>query len=149
MNRNLVAIIVILLIIGVGGYLAYRSYKPASDTTPVISTPTTETTQTTNSPTPEATTEAQMAKTTVTVTASGFEPKTITIKAGDTVTWMNNDTKTHNVSSDPHPIHTTYTTLNLGNFMAGKTTTLTFPNKGTYQYHDHLFPSFTGTVVVE
>lgn len=139
----------ILLVVGVGGYLAYRSYKPAAQTTPEVTTPTTTEASPAETMAPEATPEAKMDSRMVNVTAGGFAPKSITIKAGETVTWTNKDTKTHNISSVPHPTHTTYPPLNLGNFMAEKTVTLTFPTKGTYMYHNHLFPTLFGSVIVE
>lgn len=43
---------------------------------------------------------------TVTITASGVSPKTVTIAAGGQVTFINNDSQTHNMQSDPHPEHT-------------------------------------------
>ena len=40
------------------------------------------------------------ATTTVQITKNGFTPATITVTAGDTVTWHNADTKTHQVVAD-------------------------------------------------
>jgi len=41
----------------------------------------------------------------VTITASGVSPKSIVITAGSQVTFTNNDTRTHDMQSDPHPEH--------------------------------------------
>jgi plastocyanin len=40
---------------------------------------------------------------TVTITAAGFTPQTIDVALGSRVLFVNNDSKSHNVSSDPHP----------------------------------------------
>jgi len=41
----------------------------------------------------------------ITITASGVSPKSIVITAGSQVTFTNNDTRTHDMQSDPHPEH--------------------------------------------
>lgn len=78
----------------------------------------------------------------------GFSPASVNISTGDTVRWTNNDSVTRNVSSDPHPAHTDYAPLNLGNVAASGQLTLTFSSAGTYNYHDHLYSGFGGSVVV-
>ena len=73
-----------------------------------------------------------------------FVPTAITIKAGTTVTWTNNDNFTHSVqlldgglSGDPHVM------------APGESTTVTFPSAGTYHYQCHLHPqNMKGTVEV-
>ena len=42
------------------------------------------------------------------ITTSGFNPKTITIKVGDTVTFVNKDSAQHWPASNIHPTHQTY-----------------------------------------
>jgi len=78
----------------------------------------------------------------VSITGTGFHPATVTIKTGDSVTWTNNATKTHQVVS------------NGGAFASpvlapGKTYTFTFRAAGRYRYHDGLHPSLKGIVVVQ
>lgn len=85
----------------------------------------------------------------VVLSSSGFMPQTLTIKAGETVTWENSSGGTATVNSDPHPIHTNYPPLNLGQFNDGGTLTLKFDKPGAYGYHNHLNPSQTGKIVVE
>ena len=53
----------------------------------------------TGSSEPVATTKVSMAK------SYRFDPKTIEIKAGDTVTWTNNDNFTHTVKVDGREDH--------------------------------------------
>jgi plastocyanin len=42
---------------------------------------------------------------TITITASGVSPKTLTVMRGTQVTFVNSDTRTHEMNSDPHPTH--------------------------------------------
>ncbi len=96
--------------------------------------------------TPGSTRQSENA---VSLTAEGFSPSTLTIKAGSTVTWTNNSGSDATVNSDPHPIHTNYPPLNLGSFSDGGTLSLVFDKAGTYGYHNHLNPSQKGTVIVQ
>ena len=87
----------------------------------------------------------------VAITSSGFVPATITIKAGDTVTWTNQDSAQHQIATDPYPTEDA-----LASFKAAVPTAqnLTYSYKftkaGTYTYHDHLNPlKFKATVIVK
>lgn len=85
----------------------------------------------------------------VTITTSGFEPKTLSVKAGTKVTWTNKSRGISNVSSAIHPTHLVYPALNLGDIANGESVSLVFDKEGTYKYHNHLNPTQTGMVVVE
>lgn len=85
----------------------------------------------------------------VTLTSSGFSPATLTIKSGQTVTWINKSGEGATVNSNPHPVHTDYPPLNLGSFASGASLSLSFPKAGTYGYHNHLNPSETATIIVQ
>lgn len=122
-----------------GGYNSNQSGQYQSPATQQASPTTTQAT-----PTP-----AQQSQNTVTLTTNGFSPTSLTIKVGQTVTWVNKSGEAATVNSDPHPVHTAYTPLNLGNFPDGGTLSLTFDKPGTYGYHNHLNPSERGTIVVE
>lgn len=78
---------------------------------------------------------------TVSITGSGFSPKTVGIVADDTVVWKNNDTKNHQVVS-------TRGTFASPVIAPGKTYTFTFTQAGTYDYRDALYPARTGRVRV-
>jgi plastocyanin len=43
--------------------------------------------------------------TTVTITSSGLSAAQINVSAGARITFVNNDTRSHNMTSDPHPEH--------------------------------------------
>ncbi|MBI2133437.1 cupredoxin domain-containing protein [Candidatus Woesearchaeota archaeon] len=93
----------------------------------------------------------------VKITASGFDPATITINSGESVTWTNSDTKPHWVASAAHPTHDEYPERggcigskfdSCGSIGPGESFTFGFSRKGSWKYHDHLNPGLTGTVVV-
>lgn len=111
-------------------------------------------TKQTTAPTEESqqqreTQQSTQEETVVTLTSSGFEPQTITVKTGTKVVWTNESGDAATVNSDLHPIHRIYPPLNLGEFANKESLSLIFDKPGTYSYHDHLNPSRTGTVVVE
>jgi plastocyanin len=85
--------------------------------------------------TPVATDHVQMAK------SYRFDPKAIEIKAGDSVTWTNNDNFTHTVKVEDGPDH------KVGR---GDSVTITFEKPGTYHYvctlHSH---DMHGQVIVQ
>ena len=49
---------------------------------------------------------------TVTITAAGVSPSQVSITVGQSVTFVNNDTRPHEMNSDPHPEHTDCPELN-------------------------------------
>lgn len=85
------------------------------------------------------------------VTSKGFEPQTITVKKGTTVNWINEDTKPHQIASDPHPTHANLPELNSGLPLGDdEVYTFTFDKTGEFTYHDHINPfKFKGTVIVQ
>jgi len=78
-----------------------------------------------------------------------FNPSELTIKAGTTVTWVNQDSAPHMVASDPHPAHTDLPGLVSGTLAQGQTYSFTFDKPGTFGYHCHIHPSMTGRIIVE
>lgn len=98
------------------------------------------------------------AANTVEVTAAGFSPNTLTIKAGDTVAFVNKDSAQHWPASAVHPTHAVYPESGgcIGSkfdackgLEAGEKFKFTFNEKGTWKYHDHLNPALFGTIAVE
>ena len=78
----------------------------------------------------------------VTITSSGFQPGTLTVKAGDTVTWSNQDTAAHTVTSDTAGL------FDSGPIAQGATFKFTFSQAGTFTYHSTSDSGWTGTVTV-
>lgn len=79
---------------------------------------------------------------TFTITASGVNPKQITVTAGSRVLFVNSDTRRHDVASDPHPDHQDCPPINsvglLNPGQSRETTNLT--EVRTCGFHDHENP---------
>jgi plastocyanin len=92
---------------------------------------------------------------TVTITNGVVSPATVTVAVGQTVTFINNDNRAHEIASNPHPQHGSCPSIEGGLSVlgAGQTrTTRAFGNSGSCGYHDHLDdtnPSLRGTINVQ
>ncbi|KKR57644.1 MAG: hypothetical protein UU05_C0029G0015 [Candidatus Curtissbacteria bacterium GW2011_GWA1_40_47] len=102
----------------------------------------------TNGTTPE-TVESPVAGNVITYSESGFSPKQLTVKVGESVEFVNNSSSNVQVNSAPHPTHELYPELNIGVIAPGETKSVTFTTAGTKTYHNHLNPSQNGQVTVE
>jgi len=80
-----------------------------------------------------------------------FIPADITIHAGDTVEWSNDDTAAHTVTSGDIQVDSADvgTVFDSGLFMAGATFPVTFDEAGTYPYFCMVHPWMVGTVIVQ
>jgi len=83
-----------------------------------------------------------------------FTPQTLTVKAGTKVTWTNNDTTIHNVTSTNGPgIGAATTSLfSSGSLNGGQSFSYTFTKAGTYYYECTIHASMASmhaTVVVK
>ena len=90
---------------------------------------------------------------TITITGSGASPSTVTVPVGSRVTFVNNDSRSHQMSSNPHPIHTECPALNQANLSPGQSGVSGVLNTArTCGFHDHNFPDeaeLQGTVVIQ
>lgn len=97
--------------------------------------------------------DIETAPVTVRITADGFSPATLTIPAGTMVVWTNNDSAIHYVAPDVHTAHRKYRGIwddvGAGRIASAETYAFIFSEPGIYTYHDHLFPSLTGTIIVQ
>ena len=87
-------------------------------------------------------------------TNQSVSPGQVTVAVGQSVTFVNNDTRAHDMESDPHPAHTACPSMgNVGLLPAGQSkTTFGFANTGTCGFHDHNNPdtgSLSGRIVVQ
>lgn len=94
----------------------------------------------------------------VTYTDGGYSPAVLKVKVGDTVVFKNASSETMRVASANHPTHKVYPTTGgcVGStFDACKgippqeSWSFRFDLGGSWGYHNHLHPSFAGTVIVE
>jgi plastocyanin len=92
---------------------------------------------------------------TITITSAGANPRAVTVAVGQKVTFINNDTRQHEMASDPHPQHGSCPSMEngLGTIGAGQTKiTHAFANAGTCGFHDHLDSgngNLRGTITVQ
>ena len=91
---------------------------------------------------------------TVTITTSGVSPKSIQVSAGSRVLFVNNDVRSHTMTSDPHPEHTDCPEINQVGFLSPgqKRETGNLVTVRTCGYHDHDAPDATqlqGSIVIK
>ena len=85
---------------------------------------------------------AHVAETEVKIDNFAFAPQRVTVKAGTTVTWINDDDIPHTVASSAK--------LFKSNALDTKDKfSFTFTTAGAYEYFCSLHPHMTGTIVVE
>ncbi len=90
---------------------------------------------------------------TITIGANGaVSPAQVTISVGQGVTFLNSDSRSHEMDSDPHPVHTDCPAMNVGQLTPGQTkVSVALTTARTCGYHDHSDPnnaSLKGTVVI-
>jgi plastocyanin len=78
----------------------------------------------------------------VIMTNRAYDPATVTIKVGDTVTWVNQDAPQHDVVADNGEFKSEL-------FDKGKTFSFIFREAGTYPYHCSIHPGMTGVVIAQ
>lgn len=70
-----------------------------------------------------------------------FAPADLSVDAGSSVTWTNDDSETHTTTSDGNA-------WNSGNVPPRGHFTATFPTAGTFPYHCQIHPGMVGTITV-
>jgi plastocyanin len=93
------------------------------------------------SATPSTAAAAPVAASAVAIRNFAFGPQVITVKAGTTVHWTNNDTEAHTVTSDTSAFGSPV-------LQPGASYSFAFLKPGTYHYHCTIHPFMTGMVTV-
>ena len=75
------------------------------------------------------------------LTNTAYAPSPISIAAGDTITWTNNDNTAHTSAGDDG-------SWNSGSIAPGASFSRTFPSAGVFSYHCTIHPGMVGTVTV-
>ncbi len=78
---------------------------------------------------------------TVIIQSASFQPDSLTVPAGTTVTWINRDIVRHTVTS-------TEGLFDSGRLGSGESFTYTFEEPGTFDYYCTIHPTMQGTVTV-
>jgi plastocyanin len=90
---------------------------------------------------------------TITITAAGVSPSSVTVTPGQRVTFVNNDSRPHDMASDPHPEHTQCPEINVGFLQTGQSgTTQNLNTVRTCGFHDHNQPdvrTLQGTIRIQ
>jgi len=71
-----------------------------------------------------------------------FQPGTLTVKVGTTVTWVNHD-------DEPHTVNETNKTFKSGTLDTDAKFSYKFTSPGTYSYFCSLHPRMTGQIIVK
>jgi plastocyanin len=138
MKNSLLIPIAIVVIAVVGlAILLGGGIQPPTTTTTVTNAPTTTIATTTT--TIQNTTQTAS----VTIQNNAFSPANLTVKVGTNVTWTNQDSVSHTVTS------TTGSELNSNVMAKTKTYSHVFNTVGTYNYYCTIHTFMTGTVKVE
>lgn len=75
--------------------------------------------------------------------SNSYNPNAIEVRVGDTVTWINDDSSPHTVTSSSDD-----STFDSDVLRKGETFSFTFDKEGEYPYFCTLHPSMVGTVIV-
>ncbi len=134
-------IVIIVIVLGLGGYYFLTKNQAA----PMPMAPVDETTTEVTPVSPPAQTSTPTtAPQSVSVSIKNFvfSPATLSVKAGAKVTWTNNDSVAHTVTSDSGNL------LNSGTIAPGQSWSFTFTSAGTASYHCAFHPNMKASISV-
>jgi len=88
------------------------------------------------------------------ITSMGVTPRSVTVTRGSQVTFVNNDSRPHDMESDPHPEHTDCPEINsVGTLNPGQSRqTGNLNTARTCGFHDHLAAennTLRGSIVIQ
>jgi len=149
MNKNKIImfllLVVALLIIALplagcagSGSTAGTTAKETTTATTAASATAAETTAAAGDTTAAVTTSA---KNEISIKGNAFSPDNLSIKVGDTVTWINNDSYAHTVKAKTGEFDS-------GNMASGGKFSFTFDKEGTIDYICGIHTFMTGKIVV-
>jgi len=77
-----------------------------------------------------------------TLTSTAYSPNPLNVSVGTTVTWVNNDSTTH----DSTAVNNSFTT---GSIAPGRSASVKFQSAGSFQYYCTIHPGMVATVSVQ
>ena len=97
-------------------------------------------------PAPTPTPTPTPGGTTITISNNAVSPQTLTVARGTRVTFVNNDSRNHEMNSDPHPAHTDCPEIDDVGFLTPGQSKQTgnLNTARTCGFHDHNQPSTSG-----
>jgi len=133
MNKNLLVVLIIVMVIIIGAIYFLQQPKNMEDNQPNMNND--------QSDQPSGSEANNSPKTfDVTIVNFSFSPTEITIKAGDTVTWTNQESAPHTISGNGFQSNT---------LSKGQSFSFTFDNKGVFDYICGIHPSMKGRITVQ
>jgi plastocyanin len=108
----------------------------------------------TTSPSPTPTSGGATTAATITIANNAVSPQSVTVSRGSRVTFVNNDSRVHNMNSDPHPAHTDCPEINQIDLISSGQSRQTgvLNTARTCGYHDHdqdTVRSLQGTITIQ
>lgn len=134
-KKALIIIIILLTLVAIIGFIIAKNSQENSSNEKVNLNPSAKITPT--------------EIVTITLTENGFDPNEISITPNTKVVWINNSGQFATVDSNPHPIHTENSEMNLGEFGDGEKLELIFPKTGEFNFHNHYNSEQGGRVTVQ
>jgi len=95
------------------------------------------------------TVKANGKKTVIQISASGFSPSTIVVKAGTQIVWKNVDSAPHAVASNPYPKNSSVKDLHSQTILPDGSYAYLAAKEGTINYHDDTQPTHNASIKVE
>jgi plastocyanin len=139
-TKTVLVIVVLAVVVGAG--LVF--FLPNKSNAPGSSTNSSDTNSSDASPTDEQTVAA-----TITFDGNTFSSSADTVNSGDRVKITNNSDQELQFDSDPHPVHTDNSELNVDEVAPGESKTFVLNKKGTWGYHNHLNSGQSGKITVK
>jgi plastocyanin len=130
--RRVLAVALLLAAAACGGNNSNSTPAPSSTGT-----------TTTGGTTTGATTTVTMPIGASGLTTTAYAPNPVTIKVGDSINWVNNDSIAHTSTANNG------TTFNSGIINPGASFRATFTTAGSFPYHCTIHPNMVGTVTVQ
>jgi plastocyanin len=93
-------------------------------------------------PAPVGSTTVTIASGASTLTTTAFGQNPLTVPAGTTISWLNNDNTTHTAMADGGQ-------WSSGNVAPGSRFNFTLTATGRFTYHCQIHPNMVGTIVVQ
>ncbi len=154
MTRNLGRVVLAGLLLPACGGGSTATTAPSTSNTTATTAPAATTASPSPVPTAAPSTLAPgVAATTITITEAGVSPADVIVSPGTRVTFVNRDQLAHDMTSDPHPSHTTCPPINdvglLQPGQSGQTAPMTTVR--VCGFHDHGQPSnprLSGSITV-
>lgn len=94
-------------------------------------------------PAPQKTTQTSpVSQNSVQISNFSYSPATLTVRAGESVTWTNQDSAGHSATADDKSFDT-------GVLSQGQSGSIKFDKPGTYTYYCSVHPKMKATIVVQ